>query len=39
MASTDGRAVYLSVREPNQFPCEISYTPTGAIAPGYSTGS
>jgi hypothetical protein len=39
MASTDGSAIYLSIREPNQFPCEISYTPTGKVAPGYSTGN
>ncbi|WP_331718695.1 hypothetical protein [Streptomyces sp. NBC_00212] len=30
MASTDGSVIYLSIREPNQFPCEISYTPTGS---------
>ncbi|MFE3602426.1 hypothetical protein [Streptomyces sp. NPDC059142] len=31
MASTDGSAVYLSIQEPDQFPCEISYVPTGTI--------
>jgi hypothetical protein len=39
MAYTDGSRIHLSIREPNPFPAEVTYTPTGAIASGYSTGS
>ncbi|MFJ2218258.1 hypothetical protein ACIQVO_38685 [Streptomyces sp. NPDC101062] len=39
MASTDASVIFLSVQSPNQFPCEISYTPTGVIAPGYRSES
>ncbi|MEU2380309.1 hypothetical protein [Streptomyces misionensis] len=35
VASTDGRSIYLSVRESNQTLAEVSWTPTGRLAPGY----